>query len=304
MTERTHIDVGAYYDQPTAEIAEATGAGLIWFMGRDHLSPALSNRDEYALDSQNWREASSQRVLSLIDRMNILQGEVIVDLGCGIGGPGRDVAEYIDCRVLGLSVSHAQLKNLRTLSDGIGSRFTDAIAGDMQRLPLASSSVDHAYSINAIYHVNDKDAVIAEAHRVLKPGGTFGVDDWFITRNTQPTTHTALRYNWSTSSNGFHEIGSFKASMASAGFENIQVEDFTEEAGAFLSEKRFGRTFDEQIATTLLSVFPKLYQYEGYQPKHASMAVEQLRSNILYMGELYRNGEAVYQQIIGSKAYA
>ncbi len=95
MTERNQLDVGAYYDQEPSAMAESTGAGLIWFMGRDHLSPPLSNADEYALDSSRWREACSRRVVNLAQRMGIRPSDKILELGCGIGGPGRDVVAAI-----------------------------------------------------------------------------------------------------------------------------------------------------------------------------------------------------------------
>lgn len=75
MSERDHRDVGAYYDQEPVAMAEATGAGLIWFMGRDHLSPPLSNADEFALDSSRWREASSRRVVDFAQRIGIAAGD-------------------------------------------------------------------------------------------------------------------------------------------------------------------------------------------------------------------------------------
>lgn len=301
MSERNHIDVGAYYDQEPVAMAEATGAGLIWFMGRDHLSPPLSNADEYALNSKRWREASSSRVVDLAYRMGIKDGDTIVELGCGIGGPGRDIAEVTDAYVVGLSVSINQLRNLRRISNEITSPYTATIKGDMQQLPLANNSLDHIYSINAIYHVDDPALVIAESHRVLTDGGRFGVDDWFITDNTSAEQHDLLRHNWSTSSNGFHNFDTFAKTMEQAGFDILDIVDYTQEAGDFLTEERFGVTYDTQVAPTLRSAFPRLYQYESYEPAHADMAVVQLRSDILYMGELYRSGDAVYRQIIGEK---
>lgn len=116
MHERNHTDVGSYYDQELAEMAEATGAGLIWFMGRGHLSPPLSNEDRFALDSSNWRQASSERVVSLANRMEMQAGHVAIELGCGIGGPGRDITEATGVEVLGLSVSERQLQNLRRIA--------------------------------------------------------------------------------------------------------------------------------------------------------------------------------------------
>ena len=299
---RGHREIGAYYDHQPVAMAEATGAGLIWFMGRDHLNPPLSNRDEYALDSNRWREASSQRVLELAQRMGITAADTILELGCGIGGPGRDIAA--DTRattVAGISISLNQLKNLRRISHETGSSYDGAIMGDMQRLPFGDGTLNHVYSINAIYHVNDPTAVITEAHRVLAPGGRLGVDDWFITNTTSPEQHAALRHNWSTGANGFHDFDKFAVSMEEAGLRLVDMADYTAEAGEFLTEERFGATYDAQIAGTLRQAFPLLYRYEGYQPAHGDMAVAQLRSDILYMGELYRSGAAVYRQIIGQK---
>lgn len=298
---RNHLDVAAYYDQEPVEMAEATGAGLIWFMGRDHLSPALSNRDENALNSANWRRASSERVVGLAKRMSVHAGQVALELGCGIGGPGRDIAAATGAAVVGLSVSINQLINLRRISAETGSPFSAVVKGDMQRLPFLASALDHVYSINAIYHVDDPGAVIDESHRVLKDGGRFGVDDWFVTDKISTDQLAELRKNWSTSSNGFHNIGAFSGRMQSVGFVIKETVDFTEEAGKFLSEERFGMTYDSQIAPVLLDAFPKLYSYPGYEDAHAQMAVDQLRSDVLFMGELYRGGAAVYRQIIAEK---
>lgn len=150
--ERDHNDVGAYYDQEPVQMAEATGAGLIWFMGRDHLSPPLSNADENALNSVNWQRASSERVIGLARRMDMQVGHVALELGCGIGGPGRDIAAAIGATVVGANISINQLRNLRRISDEVGSPYTDIVKADMQQLPFKSASLDHVYSINAIYH--------------------------------------------------------------------------------------------------------------------------------------------------------
>ena len=130
----------------------------------------------------------------------------------------------------------------------------------------------------------------------MKAGGRFGVDDWFVTDKTSNEQLAKLRNNWSTSANGFHNINAFTDRMRTAGFVVAETVDYTEEAGEFLSEERFGKTYDSQVAPVLLDTFPKLYQYDGYEPAHAQMAVDQLRSDILYMGELYRGGDAVYRK--------
>lgn len=81
-----------------------------------------------------------------------------------------------------------------------------------------------------------------------------------------------------------------------------QETDFTVEAAAFLTEDRFGKTYDAQVRQSIVEQFPKLFQYEGYDPQHAELAVDQLRADILFMGTLYRNGEAVYKQLVTEKS--
>jgi cyclopropane fatty-acyl-phospholipid synthase-like methyltransferase len=233
--------------------------------------------------------------------MGIGEGDACLELGCGIGGPGRDIAKATGANVAGLSISIKQLQNLRRISQEVDSPFTGAIMGNMQQLPVRDEALDHIYSINAIYHVNDPVAVIEESYRALKPGGRLGVDDWFVTDQTADAQMEQLRHNWSTGSNGFHNFDQFQRQIKDTGFNILEVKDFTEEAGAFLAEERFGTTYDTQIAPVLLNAFPQLYQYDGYEPVHAEMAVAQLRSDILYMGELYRSGHAVYRQVIAEK---
>lgn len=75
MTERNsgqHEDrVKNYYNHSINETVTEAGAGFIWFLGQDHLSPMLSNIDEFALDSTRWREGISNRVAALLKRMGI-----------------------------------------------------------------------------------------------------------------------------------------------------------------------------------------------------------------------------------------
>jgi ubiquinone/menaquinone biosynthesis C-methylase UbiE len=241
------------------------------------------------------------RVLDLADRMGIQSGDQVLDLGAGIGGPGRDIVAHTGCHMHGVTLSSKQIENLRRISEEQGSPYMDVWVGDMQELAAPDASFDHVMSINAVYHAGDPEAVISEAGRVVRSGGRFGVDDWFTTAHTTPVTHAALRWKWSTESKGFHNFDEFVSTMRHRGFRIVESIDYTAEAGAFLCEQRFGSIYDEQAAPVLLMAFPRLY---GGEFKHALQAVRDLRADILYMGKLYRNGQAVYRQVIGEKAGA
>lgn len=250
-----------------------------------------------------WREGASKRVLLLAREMGIRKGSKVLDFGSGIGGPGRDIQAVTNCELYGINLSFNQLQSSRNLSKAINPSnplFEKVANADGQRLPFRANAFDFVYSINMFYHIPHPEEAIGEIARVLKTGGKFGLDDWFLTDTASQRTLSKLRHNWS-SPQGFHRLSQTIERLRNHGFTIVKEIDFTEEAGMFLTQKRFGITFDTKVKPTLVDVFPKLYKYEGYQPEHAEMAANQLKEDILYMGRLYRNGQAVYKQIIAQK---
>lgn len=235
--------------------------------------------------------------------MSIAPGALVLDFGSGIGGPGRDIQAATGARVVGINLSRQQLETslaLSRLQQLNTPLFADLVNADGQSLPFRSQAFAHVYSINMFYHIPAPQQALSEIARVLKPGGRFGLDDWFLTQRTAAATRQQLRTNWS-SPQGFHQLDDVRQWLAHHGLAIVEELDFTDEAGQFLREERFGAVFDQQVRARLIEVFPQLYQYDGYLPAHAALAAEQLRNDILYMGRLYRSGEAVYRQLIAEK---
>jgi ubiquinone/menaquinone biosynthesis C-methylase UbiE len=97
------------------------------------------------------------------------------------------------------------------------------LKGEIEHIPLPDASVDVIISNCVINLSADKDAVLAEAFRVLKPGGRFAVSD-VIVRGDVPA---ALRRNvelWIGCVAGALEESEYRAKLAKAGFEEISVE--------------------------------------------------------------------------------
>jgi SAM-dependent methyltransferase len=289
--------VAEHYDREVAW-ETARGAGLIWFLTKDHLSPMLSNADEYALEIERWRDGTSQRILGMAAEMGIEAGERVLDLGTGIGGPGRDVAAARHCEVVGLNVSIEQMQNLVAISERLGSSYRWVVRGDMQaEIPFVSGAFDHVFAVNSIFHARNYERVIAEASRVLAPGGRFGVDDWFAT-GANPVVQELLSDTWCTS-HGLHDFDRFLVALREGGFLVEEIVDYSIEAGEFLSESRFGRVYDAQAPMRLITGFSMLWPELGMS--RATEAVKDLRRDILWMGDLYRRGDAAYRQIIARK---
>ena len=129
------------------------------------------------------------RLLSGVD----LAGRTVVDIGCGAGGVPILLADrYGAARVIGLDVeatmvAHAREKVERAgLQDRIEIRRVEPCP-----MPLPDAGVDIVFSKDSIVHIPDKEALAADAFRVLKPGGWFVASDWLISHDGEPSPEMA-----------------------------------------------------------------------------------------------------------------
>jgi MPBQ/MSBQ methyltransferase len=111
----------------------------------------------------------------LLDRLEVGPDTRLLDVGCGIGGPSR-LAALRGCLVTGVDLTEdfvdaaIELTARVGLSDGASFQSTAA-----ERLPFDDGEFDAAMMIHVGMNVPDKEAVFAEVHRVLTPGGRFGL---------------------------------------------------------------------------------------------------------------------------------
>ncbi|MCH8038117.1 MAG: methyltransferase domain-containing protein [Proteobacteria bacterium] len=108
-----------------------------------------------------------------------LDGKLVLDIGCGIGGVDIVLARDFGARVIGLDVEAELVRQARErvaragLADSIDCRLTSP-----GPLPLADGEADIVFGKDAWIHVEDKKALFAEIFRVLKPGGVLAAADW------------------------------------------------------------------------------------------------------------------------------
>jgi len=92
------------------------------------------------------------------------KGSRILDVGCGIGGSSRILAEYYGFNVTGITISTAQVKRARELTpNGLNCHF---------------QVMDAVWSVEAGAHMNDKNRFADEMLRTLRPGGYLALADW------------------------------------------------------------------------------------------------------------------------------
>jgi SAM-dependent methyltransferase len=102
----------------------------------------------------------------------------VLDIGSGLGGPARTVAEVTGAQVTGVDLTPAFCATATDLSEwtGFGAR-SEFVVGDATALSFPDGHFDAAFTVHVAMNVADKPAMYREAHRVLRPGARFVVYD-------------------------------------------------------------------------------------------------------------------------------
>lgn len=109
-----------------------------------------------------------------------LKGVHVLDVGCGLGGPCRMLADEFDCHVTGLDLSKEYIRTAIGLSKLVKlDHKTKFIVGDAVNLPFQDHSFDLVWTQHVQMNIPDKNRFYSEIQRVLKPGGVFLYYDIF-----------------------------------------------------------------------------------------------------------------------------
>ena len=115
-------------------------------------------------------------------RLGVNKGAKILDCGCGVGGPARNISEFTEAHVTGITINAFQVRRGNQLSEqqGASDRVT-LVQGDFMKLPFPDNHFDGVYAIEATCHAPDRMGVYSEIFRVLKPGAVFATYEWCLT---------------------------------------------------------------------------------------------------------------------------
>jgi ubiquinone/menaquinone biosynthesis C-methylase UbiE len=176
------------------------------------------------------------------------EGEVVLDLGSGGGIDVLLSARRVGPtgKAYGLDMTDEMLALARENQRKSGVENVEFLRGEIEAIPLPDSSVDVIISNCVVNLSGDKRKVIAEAFRVLKPGGRFAVSD-VVVRGEVPSQVRQSMELWVGCVAGALTEREFETYLADAGFDDISVEPTRiyefEDARAFLS----GAGFDSEI---------------------------------------------------------
>jgi SAM-dependent methyltransferase len=170
------------------------------------------------------------------------QGETVLDLGSGGGIDVLLSARRVGPtgKAYGLDMTDDMLALARENQRKAGAENVEFLKGEIEAIPLPDNSVDVIISNCVINLSADKDRVLREALRVLKPGGRFAVSD-VVTRGAIPEQVRRDVLLWAGCIAGALDESDYRMKLAAAGFEAIGIEPTrvykVQDAREFLTSK-------------------------------------------------------------------
>ena len=192
----------------------------------DRLTPSdLASVDEFHVGG---REAT----IEFAAQLKITPDMHILDIGCGLGGAARYVAETRGCRVTGIDLTADYVRAAEVLTRRVGlSHRVSFRHGSALSLPFGPATFDGAYMMYVGMNVADKPRLFAEARRVLKTGGVFAIYDVMLTGVGEPTFPLPCAAGAETSF--IAGPGEYLRGLEAAGFEVCGARDRLEFAREF-----------------------------------------------------------------------
>jgi len=153
------------------------------------------------------------------------EGETVLDLGSGGGIDVLLSARRVGPtgKAFGLDMTDEMLALARENARKAGVQNVEFLKGEIERIPLPDASVDVVISNCVINLSPDKDRVLAEAFRVLRPGGRFAVSD-VVVRGEVPAEIRRSVELWIGCVAGALDEADYRAKLARAGFVDVDVE--------------------------------------------------------------------------------
>lgn len=137
-----------------------------------HMAPMHPERT-FKQSMQDWEAWFGQR-------LGITAATKVADLGMGIGGPMRRMAAKTGADITGVTICKHQIERANALTpDSLKDQVT-YVQSDYSHTPLPSDTFDVVYFMESLSHCENREHPLAEAFRILKPGGTVGAWQWML----------------------------------------------------------------------------------------------------------------------------
>src|SRR6266567_8389602 len=179
--------IRAYYDQTWLDYR------MLWL-----------NPQNRAIHFGYWDEHTHSHAESLLNMNRVLashlgirSGQRILDAGCGVGGSAIWLAKTYDVEVVGITPVASQVARAHRYAQEQG--VADLVSFEQQdytHTAFSDASFDVVWAMESLCHAPEKRLVLAEARRLLRPGGRLGIVEYLRTRRPHAAVGEALLHSW------------------------------------------------------------------------------------------------------------
>ncbi|EMF11257.1 Sterol_MT_C-domain-containing protein [Sphaerulina musiva SO2202] len=185
-----------------------------------------------------FRQAIARHEHYLALKMNLQENQKVLDVGCGVGGPAREICKFSGANITGLNNNDYQIERATQYAkkEGLAHKL-NYVKGDFMQMSFEDNSFDAVYAIEATVHAPSLEGIYSEIFRVLKPGGVFGVYEWLMTdaydNNNPHHREIRLGIEQGDGISNMEKIEVALAAMKAAGFELELNEDLADRPDEF-----------------------------------------------------------------------
>lgn len=186
---------------------------------------------------ESLRESILRHEHHLALRLGLGPGMTALDVGCGVGGPARNIARLSGAQVVGLNINGYQVGRARQHTRRAGQEaLCSFVEADFMDMPAEAGTYDAAYAIESTCHAPDRAAAFAEVHRVLRPGALFAGYEWCLTDHFDPAmaAHQAHKKGIEEGDGlpGLDRYREVDRALGAAGFQVIETRDLAGDCDA------------------------------------------------------------------------
>ncbi len=209
---------------------------------------ALSVSDLAAFDQYHYHGTDAVDIA--IASFDIKSGDRVLEIGSGIGGPARHIANTTGAEVVALELQPDLNETARDLTDRCGlSERIEHVCGDVLEYSPGDLQFDVIVSWLAFFHIEQRQELLARCKNWLKPSGGLFVEDLFARGN--PTSDEQEDLDIILFSRYLPTRDVYEADFRDAGFSGIQATDMSEDWRQFTHERYESFCLDRQRQETV-----------------------------------------------------
>lgn len=230
------------------------GAGIMAYQTSDQMHPPMVDSEELWSLAERWPEAAREHTRAAARAVGLKSDERVLDIGCGIGGPARLLVDEFGVEVYGVANAEHMLDTARKIN-GQTPRWEEQIEVEFHdcQEPYRQGGFDAAWSMNMIYVVPDKEALLANAAAALAPGGRIMLEDWMFTQEADAADRKIMDLHFK--GGLIATVAEIEALLDSQGFEILSEEDLGH-VGRTHMERHCLAQFNSEVRPRLEADFP------------------------------------------------